>query len=103
MSAATDILQELLRRGVAAQADGETIRLKPRAPLDDALLVRLKEHKPEILAALARRLVLCSPTCWHCGGSGQCDCVTCGRFETRAVWKPGPCVPCEVSARVRIQ
>lgn len=41
--------------------------------------------------------------CQHCGGSGQCDCMTCGRFETHAVWKPGRCVPCEVSARARIQ
>jgi hypothetical protein len=31
VSAVIDILEELLRRGVAAQADGETIRLKPRS------------------------------------------------------------------------
>jgi hypothetical protein len=65
MSAAADILEELSRRGVAAQADGETIRLKPRAPLDDALLARVKEHKPQILAALSRRRALCSPTCYE--------------------------------------
>jgi hypothetical protein len=20
-------------------------------------------------------------TCWHCGGNGRCDCITCGTFE----------------------
>lgn len=103
MSAATDILEELSRRGVTAQAEGETIKLKPKAPLDDSLLARVKAHKPEILAALSRRPVLCSPTCWHCGGSGKCDCVTCGRFEPHAVWKAGKCKPCEAGAREGIQ
>jgi hypothetical protein len=103
MTAATDILEELSRRGVAAQADGEAIRLKPRGSLDDALLARLKAHKPEVLAALSRRPALCPPTCWHCGGSGQCDCITCGRFETRAVWKAGKCKPCEARGRERVQ
>jgi hypothetical protein len=41
--------------------------------------------------------------CWHCLGSGQCDCITCGRFETHAVWKAGQCVPCEVRRRERAQ
>jgi hypothetical protein len=103
MSAATDILEELTVRGVAAQADGETIRLKPRASLDDALLARLKAHKPEILAALSCRPALCSPSCWHCGGSGQCDCITCGHFETHAAWKAGRCAPCEARERGPVQ
>ena len=103
MSAATDILEELTLRGVAAQVDGGTIRLKPRSSLDDSLLARLKAHKPEVLAALSGSPALCSPTCWHCAGSGQCDCMTCGRFETRAIWKSGPCKPCEARESGRVQ
>jgi hypothetical protein len=40
---------------------------------------------------------------WHCGGTGQCDCITCGRFETHAVWRPGRCVPCKARGRERVQ
>jgi hypothetical protein len=62
MSAVADILTELSRRGVSVRADGATIRLRPRAALDESLLVRVKAHKPEILAALLARPDPCSPT-----------------------------------------
>jgi hypothetical protein len=32
--------------------------------------------------------------CWHCGGSGRCDCSSCGSNRAGA-WGPGPCVPCK--------
>jgi hypothetical protein len=47
------ILDEMTQRGVTARVDGETLRLKPRQALDDNLLARIKEHKPEIIRALA--------------------------------------------------
>jgi TubC N-terminal docking domain len=47
------ILDEMAQRGVTARVDGETLRLKPRKALDDDLLTRIKEHKPEIIRALA--------------------------------------------------
>jgi hypothetical protein len=137
MSEATDILEELSRRGVVAQVAGETISLKPRASLDDVLLARVKEHKTELLAVLSRhRPALCSPTCyeveqgkwihhpwdgcktpmppsqpalivekacWHCGGSGECTCITCGHLESHADWKAGPCVPCRVRKQAQVQ
>lgn len=136
MSAATDILEELRRRRVAARADGQTIRLKPRARLDDALLVRVKEHKPEIIRALSARPATCASacyeiepgnwihrpwdgcttslppvialpreedTCWHCAGSGKCNCITCGHMESHAEWAAGPCVPCKVRKREPVQ
>jgi hypothetical protein len=46
------ILDEMSERGVTARVDGETLRLKPRAALDDDLLARIKEHKLEIIRAL---------------------------------------------------
>jgi hypothetical protein len=139
MSAAREILDELSRRGVSAQADGETIRLKPRALLDDALLARVKAHKPALLVALSgRRPATCSPTCyevdtgcwihhpwdgcqtcleplpeklpekaqaacWHCAGTGECNCITCGHLESHAEWKAGPCVPCKVRKQAQFQ
>jgi hypothetical protein len=65
MSAAVDILNELSRRGVAVRVDGKSIKLKPRAPLDDGLLARVRAHKPEIMAVLSVRPVTCSPTCYE--------------------------------------
>lgn len=46
------ILGEMSQRGITARVDGETLLLKPREALDDDLLARIKEHKPEILVAL---------------------------------------------------
>jgi len=65
MSAVADILEELSRRGVAVRLDGETIRLRPRSALDDALLARVRAHKPEILAVLSARPDTCSSTCYE--------------------------------------
>lgn len=53
MSLTQAILDEMCMRGVTARVDGETLRLKPREALDDDLLARIKEHKPEIIRALA--------------------------------------------------
>jgi hypothetical protein len=41
--------------------------------------------------------------CLHCAGSGQCNCITCGHFETHAVWKTGRCTRCVVRERERVQ
>ena len=53
MSLTQAILDEMSQRGVTARVDGATVRLKPREALDDDLLARIKEHKPEIIRALA--------------------------------------------------
>jgi len=49
---ATEILTELRRSGVALKADGDTLCLKPRRALDDALLARVRDTKPSIMEAL---------------------------------------------------
>jgi hypothetical protein len=53
VSSAQAILDEMSQRGVTARVDGKTLRLKPREALDDDLLSRIKEHKPEIIRVLA--------------------------------------------------
>jgi hypothetical protein len=53
MSSIQAILDEMSMRGVAARVEGGTLRLKPREALDDDLLARIKEHKPEIIRTLA--------------------------------------------------
>lgn len=65
MSAVADILEELSRRSVTIRTDGETIRLKPRAALDDGLLACVKAHKHEILAVLSARPAPCSRNCYE--------------------------------------
>jgi hypothetical protein len=41
--------------------------------------------------------------CWHCGGRGECACVSCGRYVTYPSWKAGPCVPCRLKKREQVQ
>src|ERR1700676_4152896 len=65
MSAVADILAELSSRGITVRAHGETLRLRPKAALDDGLLARVQAHKPDILAVLSGRLSSCSPTCYE--------------------------------------
>jgi TubC N-terminal docking domain len=65
MSVVADILAELSSRGVAVRADGETLRLKPKAALDDDLLARVRAYKPDILAALSGRPATCASSCYE--------------------------------------
>ena len=65
MSAAAKILAELSRRGVAVRTDGGTLRLRPKAALDDGLLARVQAYKPDILGVLSARPTTCSPTCYE--------------------------------------
>jgi len=30
--------------------------------------------------------------CWHCGGSGWCNCAVCGTYSRSLEVVPGPCV-----------
>lgn len=65
MSAVAAILAELSSRGVTIRADGEALRLKPKAALDDALLARMQANKRDILAALSGRPVACALSCYE--------------------------------------
>jgi hypothetical protein len=40
--------------------------------------------------------------CWHCAGSGQCDCVTCGHSEAHAAWTSGHCTPCSARKQAKV-
>lgn len=53
MSLAEALLDEMSERGVTARVDGETLLIRPREAIDGPLLARIKEHKPEIIRALA--------------------------------------------------
>jgi len=37
--------------------------------------------------------------CFHCGGRGACDCISCGRYVAHMVWTAGLCLPCEARKR----
>lgn len=65
MSAATEILTELQRRGVIVSFDGDTLCLKPKSALDEGLLARVREAKPSILKVLRNRLATCSLDCYE--------------------------------------
>jgi len=59
------ILDEMSQRGITARVDGEILLLKPREALDDDLLARIKEHKPEILEVLRNPPATFSPDCYE--------------------------------------
>lgn len=41
-------------------------------------------------------------TCWHCNGSGKCDCSMCGVMKPAITWVAGECAACKQSyARVQ--
>ena len=65
MSTVAGILAELSTRGVMVRADGETLRLRPKAALDNRLLARVQAHKQDILAILSARPATCSATCYE--------------------------------------
>jgi hypothetical protein len=65
MGAAAEIMAELSSRGVTVRAVGETLRLKPKAALDDSLLARVQANKRDILAALSGRLATCALSCYE--------------------------------------
>ena len=49
-----EILDELSRRGIEVQADPirSVIRWRPRDAMTPALLERIRQHRPEVLAVL---------------------------------------------------
>jgi TubC N-terminal docking domain len=65
VSAAVEILWELQRRGVSIRAEGDALKLKPRGALDNPLIERVREHKPEILATLRNRPGTCAASCYE--------------------------------------
>lgn len=90
MTRTAELLTELQRRGVSVAVDGDALCLKPRRALDDSLLARVREAKPAILKVLRSR----SSTCWHCDGTGQCECSTCGVMKPSVIWAAGRCMAC---------
>jgi hypothetical protein len=111
MSQAAEILTELRGRGVSVTVEGDILCLKPKRALDDTLLARVRDSKPAILAVLRNLSSNCvatpaqisgTATCWHCGGSGECNCSACGVMKPSVAWTAGECVACK-SKKSRIQ
>ena len=65
MTDAAEVLTELERRGVRIAVEGDTLCLKPRRAMDDALLARIREAKPAILEALRNRPATCAASCYE--------------------------------------
>jgi hypothetical protein len=74
MTLAVEVLNELHQRGVSVAADGDTLCLKPRSALDDALLIRVRKAKPAILETLRNGKVVDRV---HVAACGSPDCAGC--------------------------
>jgi hypothetical protein len=57
------------------------------------------EMSPGTTALPSRKLL---PTCWHCNGSGECNCSACGVMKPSTVWASGECVACK-RRKARVQ
>ena len=55
---AADLLAELDRLGIRLEADGQRLRYRPREKVTADLAGRMKMHKAELLALLAKRAAL---------------------------------------------
>ena len=85
---ATEIIRDLLRRGVELQAQGDRLRFRPKEAVPPDLLALLVQHKPAIMATLSTRARIrgrdetaesdSAEPCWHCKSSGNCACALCG-------------------------
>jgi len=96
MNQAFAILAALEGVGVTVRViPPDTLRLEPASKIPPELLPRIRQAKPEILAALARPSV--EPAeCRHCDGKGECDCPACNLRRTD---KPVPCLMCHPTER----
>lgn len=102
MRQASEVLTELQRRGVIVAVEGDTLCLKPRCAIDDTLLTQARESKSAILEVLRSRPATYSAQCWHCAGTGQCECSTCGVMKPSVNWGSGKCVACN-ARKARVQ
>lgn len=111
MTQVAEILTELRGRGVSVTVEGDILCLRPRRALDDALLARVRDSKPAILEVLRKLTSNCVATpaqiqatamCWHCRGSGECNCSTCGVMKPSTIWAAGECVACK-PGKARVQ
>jgi hypothetical protein len=93
-----EILETLRTLGITVTIiPPDRLRLQPASRIPPELLPRIRQAKPEILAALARPTVAVQPAeCRHCEGRGKCDCPACtlGRTE-----EPAPCLMCHPADR----
>jgi hypothetical protein len=63
------LLDELDRRGVRVRVVGDRLRLAPPDALDEELLAKVRELKPEIIAALTGPAFTTPAECGWCGGA----------------------------------
>ena len=122
------ILSELQRRGVTVIADGDALVLKPGRAIDNELLARVREHKPEIMRALSAHPATCAASCYgiepgrwihhpwdwcttvkpEASGSQRKLAVTCWHCHGEkkctcgSCWqaRPGDCVTCKARGQV---
>ena len=124
---AMELLSELGSRGISVTVQGSNLILKPKRALDEHLLARIREAKPEIISVLSSRPATCAATCYevepgvliHRPWDGcstvkpepsvqrvEVDCFHCRgsrRCDCISCWSSGPsdCVACNGTGRVR--
>ena len=104
---ASDIIQELNRRGVELKVEGERLRFRPKHAVTPDLLATMREHKAEIVSTLTAPAVrarvrgweetvetAACEVCWHCKGEKSCRCALCAVARPGTSWGKGSCRAC---------
>jgi|ERR1051326_3881383 hypothetical protein len=95
MNDVLELIQAVHALGAELRAEPPDLVIKPAGKVPPELKMRLREHKPELLALLNAKQ---PKLCFHCAGLRLCDCISCnaglvlenGDFRV----KPGTCVAC---------
>jgi hypothetical protein len=82
---ALDILAQITARGIRIRTDGEHVLISPRSRLTDEICALIRDHKAEILAALAHEVA-------HTGGA--LAAAEGGRLSRQAAEKRTGCMGC---------
>ncbi len=61
----SELLKTLGEQGVTVTANGDKVRVEPASKLPADLIPRIRESKPEILAALRKRPPACAASCYE--------------------------------------
>lgn len=89
---AIEILETLRKLGVTVQViPPDRLRLQPSSVIPPQLLARVREAKPQIIAALSKHPSRVPAECWHCSGQKACSCIACREPHANG---PAACVVC---------
>jgi hypothetical protein len=90
MTAVSALIAEVCRAGGKLIPDGEGIRVQAPTPLPDDLMVRLRQHKPDLIRELRRPRTVPTDGRWgpDYAARGYVWCLDCAHWKGAACAHP---------------